>query len=48
MLQKYGLNLRKFGTGTTDSFQLKRAAAADTTLTDEVSTKQFLKDLKEI
>jgi hypothetical protein len=50
MLQKYGLNLRKFGTGTTDSFQLKRAAAADTTLTDELASsvsKRFKKDLKE-
>jgi len=50
LLQKYGLNLRKFGTSTEDAFTLKRGAAADTLVTDEVASnvaKRFKQDLKE-
>ena len=50
LLQKYGLNLRKFGTSTEDAFTLKRGAAADTLVTDEIASnvaKRFKQDLKE-
>ena len=50
LIQKYWLGLRKQGTGTLDSFQLKRAAIADTAVRDEAArnvSKRFTKDLKE-
>jgi len=49
-LQKYFLGLRKQTTGTLDTFQAQRNAAADTLIVDEVSTKitkRFNKDLKD-
>ena len=49
-LQKYFLGLRKQTTGTLETFQAQRNAAADTLIVDEVSTKitkRFNKDLKD-
>ena len=49
-IQKYWLGLRKQATGTTDLFQNKRAAIADTSIRDEAArnvSKRFTKDLKE-
>ena len=50
ILQKYFLGLRKQTTGTLETFQAQRNAAADTLIVDEVSTKitkRFNKDLKD-
>jgi hypothetical protein len=50
VLEKYWLGLRKQTTGTLDTFQSKRTAAAETLIADEVSTKvskRFNQDLKE-
>ncbi len=50
LLQKYFLGLRKQTTGTLDTFQAQRNAAADTLIVDEVATKvtkRFNKDLKD-
>ena len=50
LIEKYWLGLRKQGPGTTDLFQNKRAAIADTAVRDEAArnvSKRFTKDLKE-
>ena len=50
LLQKYFLGLRKQTTGTLDTFQSQRNAAADTLIVDEVATKvtkRFNKDLQD-
>ena len=49
-IQKYWLGLRKQATGTTDQFQLKREAIADTAISDEIATnvsKRFTKNLRD-
>ena len=50
LIEKYWLGLRKQGPGTTDLFQNKRAAIADTAVRDEAArnvSKRFTRDLKE-
>jgi len=49
-LKKYGINLKPYGTGTTDLFSGKRAGVARTLVDNEVSqgvAKRFKDDLKE-
>jgi hypothetical protein len=48
-LQKYWLNLRSIGTGTTETFAGQRAAASEVAITDEIASnvaKRFNDDLK--
>ena len=50
LLKKYGINLKPYGTGTTDLFAGKRAGAAATLVDNEVSqniAKRFKRDLEE-
>ena len=50
LIQKYGVNLKPYGTGTTDLFSGKRAGVARTLVDSEVSqniAKRFKQDLKE-
>ncbi|HAT65048.1 MAG TPA: hypothetical protein DCS66_10665, partial [Flavobacteriaceae bacterium] len=49
-LKKYGINLKPYGTGTTDLFSGKRAGVARTLVDNETSqnvAKRFKEDLKE-